>query len=256
MRDAGPGRSGAPVRLAATYNVHGWIGRDGRYDPKRTLAVVRELDAHLVGLQEATLLFGHSPGAAAADEAPEPAATEAFITAHTGLRVIAGPTLERAGARYGNLLLTVLPVHRVRRHDLSLPGREPRGLLDVEVALDGARLRVLVTHLGLSPAERRAQVARLMAHIAAGPQDNVLLMGDLNQWFPWLGPLTPVNRWFGASPVRRSFPARWPLLPLDRIWLQPRARLQGVRAHRSPLARQASDHLPVKAWIAGGARPT
>ncbi len=111
-------------------------------------------------------------------------------------------------------------------------------------------MRALVTHLGLDLRERRHQVRRLMEVIRASPSaDDVLLMGDLNQWFPWLGPLSPVNRWFGASPLRRSFPARWPLLPLDRIWIQPGSRLVAVGAHRSPAARLASDHLPVRAVI-------
>lgn len=258
MRAAAAPSTPPPLRVAATYNVHRWVGSDGRYDPERTLAVLRELQAHVIALQEATLLFGE-PAEPAAPVPPRPqappATTAEFLARRTGMQVVAGPTLVQGGARFGNLLLTALPILAVRRHDLSLPGREPRGLLDVELALQprpgGACLRVLVTHLGLRHAERRAQVGRLMDCVAAGPTDNVLLLGDLNQWFPWLGALGPINRWFGASPVRRSFPARVPVFPLDRIWLQPRDRLEGVRAHRTPLARLASDHLPVKAWISG-----
>jgi hypothetical protein len=50
--------------------------------------------------------------------------------------------------------------------------------------------------------------------------------------------------------VERSFPSRWPLLALDRVWVRPRPSLLALKAHRSPLAAKASDHLPVKAIVA------
>jgi endonuclease/exonuclease/phosphatase family metal-dependent hydrolase len=54
---------------------------------------------------------------------------------------------------------------------------------------------------------------------------------------------------FGRSPAERSFPARWPLVALDRVWVRPRHALLAIKAHRTPLARLASDHLPVKAIV-------
>jgi endonuclease/exonuclease/phosphatase family metal-dependent hydrolase len=55
---------------------------------------------------------------------------------------------------------------------------------------------------------------------------------------------------FGRSPAERSFPSRWPLVALDRVWVRPRHALLALKAHRTPLAVAASDHLPVKAIIA------
>jgi endonuclease/exonuclease/phosphatase family metal-dependent hydrolase len=54
----------------------------------------------------------------------------------------------------------------------------------------------------------------------------------------------------GHSPSERSFPSRWPLFALDRVWVRPRDALVSFAAHRSALAARASDHLPVKAAIA------
>jgi len=54
---------------------------------------------------------------------------------------------------------------------------------------------------------------------------------------------------FEAAPAPRTFPARWPLFSLDRIWISPRRRLLQVQVHASPLARIASDHLPLVAHI-------
>ena len=55
---------------------------------------------------------------------------------------------------------------------------------------------------------------------------------------------------FGHSIVERSFPSRWPILALDRAWVRPRHSLLALKAHRTPLACIASDHLPVKALVA------
>jgi hypothetical protein len=46
-----------------------------------------------------------------------------------------------------------------------------------------------------------------------------------------------------------SFPARFPLFALDRILANPPDLIAGIEVHDTPLARIASDHLPVKARI-------
>jgi endonuclease/exonuclease/phosphatase family metal-dependent hydrolase len=55
----------------------------------------------------------------------------------------------------------------------------------------------------------------------------------------------------------RTFPAHLPLLALDRIWVHPRHYLTRLRAHRTPLALAASDHLPLTARLVvrAAARP-
>ena len=54
-----------------------------------------------------------------------------------------------------------------------------------------------------------------------------------------------------AAPAPRTFPSRWPLFALDRIWISPRQRLLQVQVHRTALSRVASDHLPLVAHIDG-----
>ncbi|HSM22272.1 MAG TPA: endonuclease/exonuclease/phosphatase family protein, partial [Rubrivivax sp.] len=112
------------------------------------------------------------------------------------------------------------------------------------------QLRVIATHLGLRPAERRHQIETLLAGLGDDTVPTVL-MGDLNEWFLWGRPLRRLHRHFGATPAPSTFPARWPVLALDRIWVEPRARLLQLRRHRTALARQASDHLPLVAQIQG-----
>ena len=77
-----------------------------------------------------------------------------------------------------------------------------------------------------------------------------MVLGDINEWLPLGRPLRWLNALFGRSPAERSFPSRWPLVALDRVWVRPRHALLALKAHRTPLAQLASDHLPVKALIA------
>lgn len=222
--------------VVATYNVHRCIGRDGRSDPARTLEVLRELDADVIALQE----LQWQPG-------------DALHLLHEfalrlGYVALAGPTLLQASGHYGNAVLTRLAVHATETLDLSVPGREPRGALDALLGSAGGTLRLLATHLGLCPYERRAQIRRLLAR-PRGAASATVLLGDLNEWFLWGRPLHWLRARFGRTPAPATFPARRPLLALDRIWVEPRALLRELRPHASPLARVASDHLPLRAVL-------
>ena len=82
-----------------------------------------------------------------------------YLAATLGHHAVAGPTLLRPDGHYGNALLTRRPVLDVRHVDLTVYRREPRAALDVDLDIDGVAVRVIVTHLGLLPGERRTQVA-------------------------------------------------------------------------------------------------
>jgi len=75
------------------------------------------------------------------------------------------------------------------------------------------------------------------------------LLGDINEWVLWGRPLRWIRRHFEPTPHRRTFPAGFPVLALDRIWMRPRSRLHKIEVHDSPLARSASDHLPLTAEL-------
>ena len=62
------------------------------------------------------------------------------------------------------------------------------------------------------------------------------MLGDINEWLPLGRPLRWMNALFGRSPAERSFPSRWPLVALDRVWVRPRHALLALKAHRTPLA--------------------
>lgn len=222
----------------ATYNIHAGIGADGKFAPDRICAVLAELDADLVALQE---VDHHQVGDLDLLD---------YLAEKLACSAIPGPTLLRETRHYGNALLTRLPLLALNRLDLSIPGREPRGALDATFDFHGQIMQMVATHLGLKPGERRCQVQQLLALFnRPRPADISVLMGDINEWFLWGRPLRWLHAHFQSKPNYATFPARWPLFALDHIWISPRGRLRTLEVHSSRLARIASDHLPLKAVI-------
>lgn len=220
----------------ASYNLHGCVGHDGVRDGERVAGVIAELNCDTVGLQEVHNLD--------------------LLARMTGMQAISGPPYVWHGRHVGNALLTRRKVLEVRNHDYSWPGHEPRTALDVDVDVDGETVRIIVTHLGLKPAERRFQVRKLLTLLKDTPlYERVVVLGDINEWLPLGRPLRWLNAILGRSPAERTFPSRWPLFALDRVWVRPRHALLAFGAHRSPAAVLASDHLPVKAIIASHELP-
>ena len=218
----------------ATYNIHSCVGGDRRYDPGRILGVLKELDVDIIALQEV--------------DSREHRGLELmeWLAQETGLRAIAGPTLLRQSGKYGNALLLRCHTQRVRLIDLTVHRREPRGVIDVDVNCGGHTLQLIATHLGLRPAERREQVQRVLEGFGT---KHCVLMGDLNEWFLWGRPLLWIQAMFGRARHLATFPARWPILALDRIWVKPPGAVMQLTVHKTALARQASDHLPLKAVV-------
>lgn len=212
------------------------MGRDQRFDPQRILHVLREIEGDVIALQEVPLV----------DER----GTEFLELARqaTRLSAIAGPTLRQRSQHYGNALLTRFLVRAVRYVDLSVGEREPRGAIDADLEIAGQILQVITTHLGLLPSERRRQIKRLL-NLVQDRLHPVALLGDINEWFAWGRPLRWLHAHFGKPPAPLTFPSWYPLFALDRIWISQPSWIKSIEAHVSPLARIASDHLPVIALV-------
>jgi endonuclease/exonuclease/phosphatase family metal-dependent hydrolase len=225
-----------PTLRLCSYNIHCGIGRDRRFSEKRILDVLREVDADVIALQE---VESRASGIDMLD----------LLAKELGFHAIFGSTLLRPDGHYGNGLLARCPIRESSLCDLSWRGREPRGAISADVDCEGHRLRIVATHLGLRPAERREQVTRLINLFRQRPDDRAVLLGDLNEWFLWGRPLRRLHRYFEHTPSPATFPARMPFLALDRIWTHPRSMLKNLRAHRSRVAAVASDHLPIVATL-------
>jgi endonuclease/exonuclease/phosphatase family metal-dependent hydrolase len=129
---------------------------------------------------------------------------------------------------------------------MSVDRRERRAAIEVSVATPFGPLHVVAVHLGLSFRERRHQTGILCKLAQSGPERSVLL-GDFNDWILH----GPVRRALAETmPGRtrhKTFPARRPVLALDRIYCRPANLL--LRSWSDPQARAASDHLPIIAEL-------
>ena len=231
----------APIMLTiASYNVHECVGIDGRRDPERTGRLIRELKADVVGLQEVD--FNPLNG--------KRSYQLHYLSEATGLHSVAGPTIRRGEPEFGNALLTRTEISALRLHDISFPGRQPRGVIDALIPFEGKQLRVLATHLGLHARERRHQVELLLKILNQEQQsDCTVLLGDINEWRPQGFAIRTLNSRMGKSISARTFPSFYPVFALDRIWVSPRAALVEKTIPHHQLARSASDHLPIRAIL-------
>ena len=147
--------AGRDLLKVGSYNIHRCIGSDMHHDIERVARVIGELDCDTVGLQEVDTLDRQIDALAAA----------------TGMRSICGTDSAVRGASSEQRAAHHTRVRPGSRYDLTVRGREPRGALEVELSAGAKSVRVIVTHLGLSAAERRAQVQKLLTVIHGIPQD-------------------------------------------------------------------------------------
>jgi len=222
----------------ASFNIHKGVGTDYRRDLARTTAVIAEIGADILALQEVDRRFGTRMGLLDLDA----------IRRNLGLIAVPLDSVGDAHGWHGNLLLVRNALVQ-EVHQLILPGLEPRGAIVTDLVLAGQRLRVVNAHLGLLPASRRAQMRAMLDKLSGLEARPTLLMGDLNEWRGGGGAMQTLAQHFTIAPARPSFPARYPLLALDRMMVSQHGRLMDVATHDSPLSRKASDHLPIKATL-------
>lgn len=167
-----------------SWNIQWCRGIDGRVDPARIAAAVRDLaDADLCCLQEVACNFDTLAGSAGEDQAALLAAAFPGYSAHAAWAVDV-PDGRGDRRRFGNLLLSRLPVQRVRRHALPWPPEDgvpsmARAALEAVVQSPWGPVSVTTTHLEYySARQRAAQVARLceieaerLQHARATPSD-------------------------------------------------------------------------------------
>lgn len=223
----------------ASWNIHKGVGGDRRRDLTRTGQVILELNADVLALQEVDTRFGTRTGLL----------DLAHIEHETGLVPVPLQGVGPAHGWHGNMIL-VREAYVEEMHQITLPGFEPRGALVADLELSGRPLRVIAAHLGLLRGSRLAQVTAILHKMAALDDRPTLLMGDLNEWrIGRTSPLAPLRHHLPQAPTVHSFPARLPIMSLDRIMACERARLTDLTAHDTPLARRASDHLPIRARL-------
>jgi len=149
-----------------TWNVQWCRGTDGTVDPARIAASARETDADVICLQEVAIDFPDLPGSTGGNQ------VRILETALPGYAAFFAGAVDLPGEngarkRFGNLILSRLPVGRVLRHALPWFGRPeaptmPRGAIEAVIEAPSGALRVITTHLEYySGTLRAAQIDRL-----------------------------------------------------------------------------------------------
>jgi endonuclease/exonuclease/phosphatase family metal-dependent hydrolase len=156
---------------------------------------------------------------------------------------------------YGNVTLSRHGFETARHVDLSVAGREERGVLRTDIRIDGHLLHIFNVHLGTAHRERRTQAIRLMdedllrAIDISGPR---IVLGDFNEWTHGLVTRTLLAE-FHLRDLRnhiartRSYPALLPFLHLDHMYFDDGLRIEAAHFVRTRLSLVASDHLPLVA---------
>ena len=227
----------------ASYNIQKAIGQDYRRRPTRTVAVLRELKADVVVLQEADRRFGERAAAV----------PPSLIRQHTDLVPAELATRPKSLGWHGNAVLVRRGVRVLKTKRLVLPFFEPRGAVEVVVELDAGPLVVIGAHLALTTKWRRRQAEQL-AEFAGRADMPVVLCGDLNEWPNAGAGLEPLRTVFTEHAPGKTFPAIRPVAALDRFYASGGLQLR-ARVHDTPIARAASDHLPILADAARADRP-
>jgi len=158
---------------------------------------------------------------------------------------------------HGNAVLSKYPIVSYHNHDISVSRHEARGMLHCVLRAPGTglTLHAVCVHLGLRERHRQHQLRRLCDLAGNGlPSDEPLIIaGDFNDWRERAGDVLRrcgVEDGFelGGGRPARTFPAQWPLLRLDRIYVRNAAALRPITLSRRPWCR-LSDHIPLVAEI-------
>ncbi len=235
-----------------TYNVHSCIGMDGKLAPLRIARTIARYQPDIIALQELDVRRDRTSLLDQAD-----------ILARTlNMSCHFHPALKYEEEEYGDAILTPLPCRLIKNGSLPTPPLRPdletRGAIWVEIEVQGEKLQLINTHLGLTLNERRLQITALLGNEWSGNEQCrscFVLCGDFNT-LPY-SPLyrrlvdrlhdvqgknlidTPRNTWFGRFPIGR----------IDYIFTSADIKVLSSRVPRTKLTCMASDHLPLIADI-------
>ena len=231
----------------ATYNLHGGIGTDGIRDYRRIGRHLSDLQVDIALLQEVD----------ARHQFVSPELNPVALCQYPQQALVAAPAINEDGGWYGNALLSRFPVIESRSVDVSQIGVEPRNIQVAKVDINGIHLHVINTHKGLKVAERQFQFAKLceQLEILSQQPEAILLGGDFNEWQFFSSAFQGIKQVLQPIKTGATFPSRWPLFRLDRLWIKATDSLDKTfpmpkaRVVKNAHTRLHSDHCPVIADI-------
>lgn len=237
-----------------TVNTHkGFTALNRRFILPELREAVRAVSADIVFLQE--VLGTHEKHAMRFHDWPKTPQYE-FLADSIWTDFAYGRNAVYPDGDHGNALLSKFPITRYENLDVSIAGPERRGLLHSVLQVPGHDgFHAICVHLGLREAHRQKQLSLLCDLLDSLPQGQpVVVAGDFNDWRLRAG--RTLMRCKGLheafevdqGALAKTFPARWPMLRLDRIYVRnATARKAQILGHK-PWT-HLSDHLPLAAEI-------
>ncbi|MDQ3205973.1 MAG: endonuclease/exonuclease/phosphatase family protein [Pseudomonadota bacterium] len=234
-----------------TLNIHqGLSALRKRSILEQLRAAVREVSADVLCLQEVRGV--HAQGATLHPGTSGDPDYE-YIADTLWSRFAYGRNAVFPEGHLGNAVLSKFPIARFHNHDVSVASAERRGMLrcELEVPGSGQVIHVVCVHLGLREAHRRHQLEALCALVRREvPEDAPLVVaGDFNDWRRRADAVLAtcgLQECFVAAHGRpaRTFPARRPLFPLDRIYTR-HLRVDRAQVLAGRPWSHLSDHAPL-----------
>lgn len=220
------------------FNIHGGRSMDGQRDLGRIHALLEDQDIDIAVFQE--METRQNRGGKTSDIQ--------LLSGKDRPHFLAGPNMVHGDGWYGNLLISRYPILRGLAHNLeTVSYLEPRSAVDALVDAPLGRIRIIGTHLSLSPFERLSEgrtLVRLMNAVEEKEKNPVLLMGDMNEWRPRSKLFQHLNEILTPAPSRATFPSFRPVFKLDRVWHDGQLTVK-TEVLNAQTIRPLSDHLPV-----------
>jgi len=239
-----------------TVNIHkGFTFFNRKFILPELREAVRSVGADVVFLQEVT--GNHVKHQDKFDNYPDTPHYE-FLADTIWPQFAYGRNAVYTNGHHGNAVLSKFPIVRFENRDVSISGPERRGLLHCELQIPGRSVNVhaICVHLGLMEAHREQQMDMLCELVrndipAHAP---VVVAGDFNDWrhraHARLEKGAELHEVFvqANGKAARTFPARMPLLRLDRIYVRNAIGHAPVVLPLRPWS-HLSDHAPLAAEI-------
>jgi endonuclease/exonuclease/phosphatase family metal-dependent hydrolase len=230
-----------------TLNVHKGFSLRRRFVLHELRDAIRRVSADVVFLQE--VVGDHLELSTKHDKWPQQAQYE-FLADTIWKSFAYGQNAVYPEGHHGNALLSKLPIIRHQNTHVSGAAGERRGLLHavLKVPRPSKVLHAICVHLGLGERSRNEQAGRLCDLVDTEVPENepLIIAGDFNDW---RGRTHARLSGFGLREVfceatgstARTFPALWPILKLDRIYVRHLCAREPTVLRQKPWSR-LSDH--------------
>lgn len=242
-----------------TLNIHkGFTHFNARFMLHELRDAIRLVNPDIVFLQE--VQGAHSEKAALHHDWPTLAQYE-FLADEVWSDYAYGQNAAYTEGHHGNAILSKYPIDAWEQVDISTNPIEQRGHLYCRLTIPGKDypIHCVCIHLGLSALARRKQLRMISDYVerVVPSSEPLIIAGDTNDWtgvptkqFVTRVGLDEVSRLANGRHAK-TFPARQPLLSLDRIYARGMTATSPT-VHNDAIWRKLSDHVPLSVELTVG----